>query len=488
MRGRRTLAWLLALTVAAGCGGGQERGASTGGAGVTAGGTAARAGRDAGGAGVPAQQRFRGESLTAWTNEYQPDRMRKTRAILDDFTRRTGATVRLVAVPEDGLATMMARAAAARTLPDVVFATPLAASQAYARQHLFDPGAAQAVVDRLGRATFSGKALGLVGMDGKATGVPSDGWGQLLIYRRDLLARARLAAPKTLEDVRAAAARLDRPGRAGIALGTAPRDGFTEESFEHVALAMGCQLVDRSGRVTFDSPACIDALRYYADLARHFAPKGTQDVDSTRDAYFAGRAAMILWSPFLLDAMAGLRDDVRPTCPQCRQDPAFLAKNSGLVGPLSEAGGEPSQFGSISTFNIGVGADEPLARALVEFMMSDGYVRWLDLSPPGKFPVRFGDRADPQRFVLSWLSLRSGVERKARLSDFYSRASIESLGEGVVDFKRWGFAEGQGALIGAMSAAQPVSRAVAAVVAGQDPARVAGLTQRRLRRLQAQIE
>ena len=28
-------------------------------------------------------------------------------------------------------------------------------------------------------------------------------------------------------------------------------------------------------------------------------------------------------------------------------------------------------------------------------MMSDGYVPWLALSPQGKYPVRFGDRADP---------------------------------------------------------------------------------------------
>ena len=29
-----------------------------------------------------------------------------------------------------------------------------------------------------------------------------------------------------------------------------------------------------------------------------------------------------------------------------------LAENSGLVGPLTGSGGEPSQFGSVSTFNI----------------------------------------------------------------------------------------------------------------------------------------
>src|SRR4051812_45261021 len=426
------------------------------------------------------------EPITVWILENQPERVRATRADAADFTRRSGVPVKLVVIGDGELPAMIDRAKRARTLPDVA-QLDMASAHAYLREGILDAAAAHDVVDALGEETFSARALSLVTSEGTVAAVPSDGWGQLLIYRKDLFDQAGLPAPRTPKDVQRAARRMQRGRMAGITLATSD-DTFTAETFEHVALAFDCQLVDDSGNVTLTSPACRRAFDYYVGLARRYSLKGTQDVDSTRDAYFAGRAAMILWSPFLLDAMAGLRDDVRPTCPQCRQDPAFLAKNSGLVGPLSEAGGEPSQFGSISTFNIGVGADEPLARALVEFMMSDGYVRWLDLSPPGKFPVRFGDRADPQRFVLSWLSLRSGVERKARLSDFYSRASIESLGEGVVDFKRWGFAEGQGALIGAMSAAQPVSRAVAAVVAGQDPARVAGLTQRRLRRLQAQIE
>jgi len=185
--------------------------------------------------------------------------------------------------------------------------------------------------------------------------------------------------------------------------------------------------------------------------------------------------------------MAGLRDDTRPSCPQCRRDPAFLARNSGIVGPLSQAGGKPSQFGSVSTFNITVEANKTVAQALVDFMMSDGYVRWLDLSPQGKFPVRFGDKSDPQRFVLSWERLSSGAERNARLSDFYSRASIESLGEGVQDFARWGFAQGQGALIGALSARQPISRAVADVIAGENPEQVAKATQRTIEQIQSQI-
>jgi multiple sugar transport system substrate-binding protein len=430
---------------------------------------------------------IKGETLTVWNNEFQPDRMKATEDILADFTKKTGVKTKLVAVPEDQLATLMTNAAAAGKLPDVVLATPVGDSHTYAREEIFNSDAAQEVVDKLGVDTFSKKALDLVSQDGKATGVPSDGWGQLLIYRKDMFDKAGIDTPESLDDIRAAAEKLNTGGVAGITLATAPGDGFTSETFEHVALASGCQLVNDSGDVTFDSPECVEALKWYGDVASNYSVEGNQNVDTTRATYFAGRAAMMFWSPFLLDGMAGLRDDTRPACPECKKDPAFLAKNSGLVGPLAGANGEPAQFGSVSTFNISADANTKAAQALVEYMMSDGYTRWLALSPQGKYPVRRGDKEDPERFTEAWADLDSGVDRKAPLSKFYSKASIDSLGEGVESFQRWGFAQGQGALIGAMSGEQPIANTVADVIGGADPAQAAADAQSTIEEIQAGV-
>ena len=237
-----------------------------------------------------------------------------------------------------------------------------------------------------------------------------------------------------------------------------------------MALAKGCELVDDGGTVTIDSPECVDALTYYGDLASNFSVEGNQDVDSTRGTYFAGRAAMMFWSPFLLDGMAGLRADTKPSCPECKKNPAYLAENSGLVGPLSSEGGEPSQFGSVSGFAIGETDNVDASKDVVEYLMTDGYVRWLGLSPQGKYPVRAGDAEDPEKFKTAWAELESGVDTKAPLSKFYDQASIDSLGEGVDNFERWAFAQGQGPLLGALAGEQPLAGAVAAVVGGADPA------------------
>ncbi len=429
-----------------------------------------------------------GETLTVWNNEFQPDRMAATQDILDEFTEKTGIKTKQVAVPEDQLATLMTNAAAAGELPDVVLATPVQQSQQYAAEEIFDSEAAQAVIDNLGADTFSEKAIELVSRDGVATGVPSDGWGQLLIYRKDLFDKAGLEAPATLEDVTKAAEQLNGDGMAGITLATAAGDGFTAETFEHVALAEGCQMVDDGGEVTFDSPECVEALRWYGDIASNYSVEGAQDVDSTRGTYFAGRAAMMFWSPFLLDGMAGLRNDTKPSCKECKKNPAFLAENSGLVGPLSGSGGTPSQFGQVSTFNITVDAPTEDAQALVEYLMNDGYVRWLGLSPQGKYPVRFGDDSDPEKFKTAWAELESGVDKKAPLSQFYSEDSIASLGDGVENFQRWGFAQGQGPLMGALGGEQPVANAVADVIGGKDPAEAAKEVQETAEELQAGLQ
>jgi multiple sugar transport system substrate-binding protein len=423
--------------------------------------------------------------ITVWSLEFQPDRLRATKANVAAFTRATRIGVDLVPIGDDELPSRMARARSTGKLPDVA-QLPLDSLHTYAREDLLDTAAPQAVVDRLGDETFSQTALSLASEEARLVGVPSDGWGQLLIYRKDLFDSAGLRPPTNLQAIQRAARRLDRGRVAGIALPSAPDENFTAEIFEHIALAAGCELVDGRGRVRLDTPRCRTAFRYYVALGRSGARGSAGPItrDTARDTYFAGRAAMMFWSLFVLDAMAGLRDDAKPTCPQCGRDPAFLARNSGLVGPLSSGRGRPAQYGSISSWGVFRGAHRDASRRFVEYMLSDGYVRWLALSPQGKFPVRRGDLADPERYYNAWTRLESGVERKAPLRRFYSEEAIASLGAGVQAFRRWGFLQGQAALAGALRESQPLSRAVADAVDGKTtPAAAAARAQTAVERV-----
>ena len=446
-------------------------------------------GGDDDGGGGDASEGPSGETLTVWNNEFQPDRMKATQAILDEFTQKTGIKTKLVAVPEDQLSTLMTNAAAAGELPDVVLGTPLDQSQQYAQEEIFDSEAAQAVVDKLGADTFSKKALDLVSKDGKATGVPSDGWGQLLIYRKDLFEKAGL---ERAEDARRRArggreAQRRRHGRHHARDQGRRRLHRRDLRARRARPGLPAHRRRRQGDV-FDSPPCVEALRWYGDIAANYSVSGAQDVDSTRGTYFAGQAAMMFWSPFLLDGMAGLRDDTKPTCDECKDNPAYLAENSGLVGPLQRGRSSPASSASSRRSTSPSTRPPRTRRSCAEFMLSDGYVRWLGLSPQGKYPVRAGDSSDPEKFQTAWAGLESGVDRKAPLSQFYGEDSIASLGDGVENFQRWGFAQGQGALVGALRGEQPIASAVADVIGGKDPAQAAKDVQATVEEIQSGLE
>jgi multiple sugar transport system substrate-binding protein len=407
-------------------------------------------------------------ALTVWTLENLPDRLAATRTIVDDFTADTGIEVELVGIDENQFNQLITTAAAAGDLPDVIGALSLAGVRTLSANELVDTAAAGAVVDALGADTFFPRALELTRQGDAQLSVPSDGWAQLLVYRKDLFEQAGLAVPQTYETIRAAAEALDSEQIAGFVGATVPNDAFTQQTFEHLALGNGCELVDDAGEVTLDSSQCVNAFSFYGDLVTDFSVPGAQDVDTTRATYFAGQAAMVVWSSFILDEMAGLREDAKPSCPQCQADPAFLAKNSGIVtGIAGPDGGEPTQFGELVSWAITAESATEPAQRFVQHMMSDGYEDWIGFAPEGKFPARQGTADAATRYVDAWQTLPAGVTTKAALSDFYSPEVLEALRTSPDSFSRWGITQGQGNLVGAILGELPVPQAVSALAGGE---------------------
>ncbi|MCA2214323.1 ABC transporter substrate-binding protein [Jidongwangia harbinensis] len=429
-------------------------------------------------------------TLTVWSLENQTDRVQATQAIADRFTAATGIKVKIVATDENQFSSLITSAAAAGTLPDVVGALPLAAVAQMSTNDLVDTDAAKAVVDGLGAGTFSARALELTGQDGRQLAVPSDGWAQLLFYRKDLFDAAGLPAPDTYDRIRQAAQRLNTKGVAGISMATVPNDAFTAQTFETLALGNNCQLVDANKTVTLDTPPCVAAFQLYGDLIRDFSVPGAQDVDTTRATYFSGKAAMVVWSSFLLDEMAGLRSDALPTCGPCRGDKEFLAKNSGVVTAVSGPGGRPAQFGEITSWAITKGGgDTEAARRFTTYMMNEGYPQWLGIAPEGKFPVRKGTAEDADKFTTAWNDLPAGVDTKKPLGDVYPADVISALQKSPDSFQRWGFPQKQGELVGATLSELPVPKAINALTSGElDAAGAAKRAAEDVRTIQKSLE
>jgi multiple sugar transport system substrate-binding protein len=444
MKPRRLLALVVLsiLFAASGCGGG---------------------GNDQGGGGGGGDK-----NITFWLTEDIAQRVQLIQQIVNKFQDKSGIQVKVVAIAEDQLPSQIQSASAAGTLPDVMGPLALGLVQSLATDDLADADAANEVVDSLGRDTFSERALSLVESDGKPMGVPSDTWTQLLVYRKDLFQKAGLQTPDTFDKILAAATKLKQGDMKGIVAATKAGDSFTEQTFEYFALANGCQLTDDQGNIQLTSPQCVATFKFYDDMIKNGSAKGGQDVDSTRAAYFAGKAAMIVWSSFLLDELAGLRNDALPTCPECRSDKRFLSKNSGVVTAIKGPNGsEPTQFGEISSYAIIKDGNVDAAKQFVEFMMSDGYVDWLAVTPEGRFPTRAGTKDNPKEYIDAWSKLKAGVDTKAPLSELYPPEVLEALTKSTDSMNRWGFTQGQGKIVGALSTEQPIPKALAAMLDGQ---------------------
>ena len=220
------------------------------------------------------------ESITVWTTDTLPDRVRKTEAIVAAFTEESGVDVELVGVAEDQFTQTLTSAAASGELPDVIGSISLASVRTLAANDLLDTESTGAVVESLGADTFSETALTLTSDGDTQLSVPSESWAQLLVYRSDMFEEAGLQPPETYDEILAAAEELDSGGVAGFVGPTAPDDSFTQQTFEHIALANGCELVDDSGEVVLDSSECGGAFDFYGDLVTNYSVPGAQDVDT----------------------------------------------------------------------------------------------------------------------------------------------------------------------------------------------------------------
>jgi len=408
------------------------------------------------------------KKITVWSLENLPPRMAATNKVVDRFEKESGITVELVGVAENQLPQLIMSAAAAGNLPDVIGAVPMGQVWQMHGNDLLNTDVATDVVSGLDPGTCNDNALELTSDGAERLAVPSDSWLQLLVYRKDRLKEAGLPTPDTYENLLRAARELDTGGRDGISLATDPGDPFTQQSFESLALANGCELVRHDGEVSLDSPACRRTFTAYDTLAREHGAAGTQTVDSTRATYFSGSSSMVVWSSFLLDELAGLRGDALPSCAECKKDPAFLADNSGVAATLKGPdGAEPAQFGEVTSWAVTRSAETGASKAFIEYMMSDGYEDWFGMAPEGKIPVRAGTSEEPERFQRSWRASELGLETRKPMDEIYPPALLDQLADGVSNMKRWGIAQGQGTLVGATNGELPVPKAVNAMTSGQ---------------------
>ena len=406
------------------------------------------------------------DTIRFWTTEEQPDRLAKQQAMAKEFEAKTGHSVEVIPVSEKELGTRATAAFAANDLPDVIYHT-LQYVLPWTEAGILDPDTNNDIVEELGMATFAPGAVKMATADGLVSAVPVDGWTQMVVYRKDLFDGAGLAAPTSYGAISAAIEKLHNPpDMYGFVAATKIDENFMSQVLEHVFLANGVSPVDANGFKALDEKATTEVLEFYKTIAKA-SPPGELFWKQSRELYFAGKAAMIIWSPFILDELAGLRDSAPPTI---NSDPTSreLAGKTDVVttfaGPSNPGG---AAWADVRYFGVTADANLDVAAAFVKFSVDEGYASTLSIAPEGKFPVRRGTSDQPTKFVEAWSKLPVGVDRKAPLSDLYPAETIEKIVGGLETGNRWGVVEGQLALASKIVNSQVINRLVREFIDGE---------------------
>ena len=406
------------------------------------------------------------DTIRYWTTEEQPERLASQEEMAAAFEEKTGHTVEVIPVSESDLGTRATAAFAAGDLPDVIYHT-LQYVLPWAEDGILDVETNDEIVADLGRDTFTPAALEMADFDGLTAAVPVDGWTQMIVYRKDLFEEAGLEAPDSYDAVRAAIEALHNPPEMyGFVAATKVDENFMSQVLEHVFLANGVTPVNEEGFAELDPQKTVEVLEFYKALA-DASPPGDLYWEQSRELYFAGKAAMIIWSPFILDELAGLRDAAPVTI---NDDPTSreLAQKTGIVTRFSgPSNPEGAAWGDVRYLGVTMDANPDVAAEFVKFSMEEGYESVLAIAPEGKFPVRRGDAQDPEKFVKAWEALPVGVDRKAPLTEIYAQETVDEIISGLDSAARWGVNEGQLALASKMINSQEVNRLVRQYLDGE---------------------
>ena len=406
------------------------------------------------------------DTIRFWTTENQPERLERQQQMADAFKAASGHEVEVIPVEESELGTRATAAFAANDLPDVIYHT-LQYVLPWSEAGILDVETNHEIVDGLGADSFAPGAVRMAQFDGQTAAVPVDGWTQMIVYRKDLFDAAGLEAPSSYAAIAAAVEKLHNPPEMyGFVAATKIDENFMSQVLEHVLLANGVTPVDENGFKALDEKAAAESLDFYKMIAKA-SPPGELYWKQSRELYFAGKAAMIIWSPFILDELAGLRDSAPPTINDDPTSPELAGKTNVVTQFSGPSNPDGAAWGDVRYFGVTSDANTDVAAAFVNYAMNDGYTSTLAIAPEGKFPVRRGTADDANKFVEAWSKLPVGVDRKAPLSELYPAETIERIVGGLEGASRWGVTEGQLSLASKIINSQIINRVVREYIDGE---------------------
>jgi multiple sugar transport system substrate-binding protein len=193
---------------------------------------------------------------------------------LPEFEKETGLKVELSQYGEDQLSAQYnVKLNAGTNEIDVMMYRPLQEGKQFAKNGYLADLSSDVTSDKSWDWTdFQSGPVGSTTYNGKVVGVPIITEQEVLYYRKDLLAKAGLQVPKTMDELEAAAKAIkeQNPGVAGFVARTAKSAAVTQ--FSSFLYSFGGDFITQDGQAGVSSAAAKKAYAFYGGLIHNYGP------------------------------------------------------------------------------------------------------------------------------------------------------------------------------------------------------------------------
>lgn len=193
---------------------------------------------------------------------------------IPEFEKASGLKIEITQLAEDQLSDQYnVKLNAGTSEIDVMMYRPLQEGRLFAQNKYFADLTSKAKADATWNlADFQAAPIAATTYQGKVVGVPIITEREVLYYRKDLLQKAGLSVPKTLDELEAAAKAIKaaNPDVAGFVARTSKSPAVTQ--FSSFLYSMGGDWVDASGKAAVNSDAAKKAYAFYGGLIKNYGP------------------------------------------------------------------------------------------------------------------------------------------------------------------------------------------------------------------------
>jgi multiple sugar transport system substrate-binding protein len=208
------------------------------------------------------------------------------KAAIPEYEKATGVKVNVESLQESQLTTKLTTEFATNSSSADVFMTrPLQEGKMFYKNGWYEPLSSYDFSD------YPDSAMGVAKFGNKPYIVPLVTEWQVLYYRKDLLKKAGLSVPTTFAELENAAKNLDTNDVSGFASRGKGAAAVTQLS--SYVYNYGGRYLDK-GVAVFDSPAALDAIRFYGKMLSKYGPTGVTSMswENIMPLFQAGKVAM----------------------------------------------------------------------------------------------------------------------------------------------------------------------------------------------------